>query len=46
MCMKLGMHLCFPIARELARSRGQLSNISALLAHGQPSESLVLLTIG
>jgi len=46
MCMKLKMYLRFSIARRSMRFCGQPSDISALLACRQLSESSVLLTRG
>jgi len=40
------IHLHIRVARKLATFGGQQSDILALLAHGQPSESSILLTCG
>jgi len=46
MCMELGMHLHFSVARESSTSRGQAGYISVLLTHGRPSECSVLRSCG
>jgi len=46
MCMELGMHLCFPVARGSSTSRGQVGYISVLLTHRRPSECSVLRSSG
>jgi len=46
MCMELGIHLCFPVARGSSTSRWQVGHISVLLTHGRPSECSVLRSCG
>jgi len=40
------MHLCFPVARRSSTFSGQAGYISVLLAHGRPSECLLLRSCG
>jgi len=46
MCMELGMHLCFSVARGSSMLRGQAGYISVLLTHGWPSECSVWCSCG
>jgi len=46
MCMELGMHLCFSVAKGSSTFRGQAGYILVLLTHGRSSECLVLRLCG
>jgi len=38
MCMELGMHLCFSVARGSSTLHGRAGYVSVSLTHGRPSE--------